>query len=83
MTSLQGFLLYHYHPPFKLGTTCPQGGLHTESMCTTVLAGYWGRGRADRNTTHISKAASPFPGPGCLLKVVLHPQEPSWDVDLH
>lgn len=47
-------------------------------MCTTVLSGCWGGGKADRNITHISKAAFPSPGPGCRLKVVLHPQKPSW-----
>lgn len=55
-------------------------------MCTTVLAGFVeGRcgGRADRNITRISKAASPSPDPGCLLKLVLHSQEPSWDIDLY
>ena len=69
-------------PPFQAGNNLSPARVHTESIFTTALAGYWGGGRADRNIICISKAASLFPGPGCLLKVVLYPQEPSWGVDL-
>lgn len=68
-------------PPFSSWEQLVPSQACAESLCTLLLAGCWGGGRADRNITHIFKAASPSPGPGFLLKAVLHSLETSWDVD--